>query len=61
MNICALSKADEAIESLAFHRTIALLRTDRDQEQKRVLARLFALQRVAVSRSLNSPLLSIVH
>ena len=28
MNIRVLSKADEAIESLAFHRVIALLRTD---------------------------------
>ena len=50
MNIRALSKADEAIESLAFHRVIALLRTDRDHEQKLVLTRLFALLRVAVSR-----------
>ena len=40
MNIRVLSKAYEAIESLAFHRAIALLRTDRDHEQKLVLARL---------------------
>ena len=40
MNIRVLSKAYEAIESVAFHRAIALLRTDRDHEQKLVLARL---------------------
>ena len=34
MNICVLSKAYEAKESLAFHRVIALLRTDRDHEKK---------------------------
>ena len=50
MNIRVLSKAYEAIESLAFHRAIALLRTDRDHEQKLVLTRLFALPPVAVSR-----------
>ena len=50
LNIHVLSKAYEAIESLAFHRVIALLRTDRDHEQKRVLTRLFALSPVAVSR-----------
>ena len=74
MNIRVFSKADEAIESLAFHRAIALLRTDRDHEQNLVLTRLFALSPVAVSRTLgfldllkvsivselNSPLLSIV-
>ena len=52
MNIRVLSKAYEAIESLAFHRVIALLRTDRDHEQKLVLTRLFALRPVAVSRIL---------
>ena len=31
MNVCVLSKAYEAMESLAFHRVIALLRTDREQ------------------------------
>ena len=45
MNIRVLSRASEAIESLAFHRVIALLRTDRDREQKLVLPRLFALPR----------------
>ena len=50
MNLCVLSKADEAIESLAFHRAIALLRTDRDHEQKLTLTRLFALLPIAVSR-----------
>ena len=44
------AKADEAIESLAFYQVIALLRTDRDHEQKLVLTRLFALLRFAVSR-----------
>ena len=34
MNIRVLSKAYEAIELLAFHGVIALLRTDRDHEQK---------------------------
>ena len=75
MNIRVLSKVYEAIESLAFHRVIALLRTDRNHEQKLVLTRLFALPPVSVSRirgfwtfseyplylSFNSPLLSIVH
>ena len=51
MNICVLSKAYESIESLAFHRVIALLRTDRDHGKKPVLTRLFALHLVAVSRS----------
>ena len=50
LNIRVLSKADEAIESLAFHRVIALLRTNRDHKQKLVLTRLFALHPVAVSR-----------
>ena len=50
MTTRALSKADEVIESMAFYRVIALLRTDRDREQKLVLARLFALSPVAVSR-----------
>ena len=50
MNIRVLSKACEAIESLAFHRVIALLPTDRDHEQKIVLTRFFALSPVAVSR-----------
>ena len=50
LNITVLSEAHEAIESLAFHREIALLRTDRDHEQKLVLSRLFALSPVAVSR-----------
>ena len=50
MNILVLSKAFEATESLAFHRVIALLRTDRDHEQKLVLTRFFALHQVAVSR-----------
>ena len=50
MNIRVLSKAYEAIESLAFHREIALLRTDGDHEQKLVLTLLFALSQVAVSR-----------
>ena len=50
MNIRVLSKACEAIESLAFHGVIALLRTDRDHEQKLVLTHLFALLPVAVSR-----------
>ena len=39
----ALSKVDEAIELLAFYRVIALLRTDRDHDQKLVRTRLFAL------------------
>ena len=43
MNIRILSKADEAMESLAFYRVFALLRTDRDHEQKLVLTRLFEL------------------
>ena len=47
MNIRVLSKADKAIESLAFQRIIVLLRTDRDHEQKLVLTRLFALHPVA--------------
>ena len=50
MNIRVSSKADEATESLAFHRVIALLRTNRHHEQKLVLTRLFALLRIAVSR-----------
>ena len=50
MNIRVLSKADEVIESLAFYRVIALLRTDRDHEHKLVLTRLCALHPVAVSR-----------
>ena len=37
------SKAYEAIEPLAFHRVIALLRTDRNHEEKLVRPRLFAL------------------
>ena len=49
MNIRVLSKAYEAIEPLAFHRVIPLLRTDRDHEQKLVLPRLFALVLVSVS------------
>ena len=51
MNSRVLSKADEAIESLAFHRVIAMLQTGRDHEQKLVLTRLFALSLVAVSRT----------
>ena len=43
MNTRALSKVDETIELLAFYRVIALLRTDRDHEQKLVRTRLFAL------------------
>ena len=50
MNIRGLSKAYKAIESLAFQRVMALLRTDRDHEQKLVLTRLFALHPVAVNR-----------
>ena len=50
MNIHDLSKVYEAIEPLAFHRVIALLRTDRNHEQKLVLTRFFALLPVAVSR-----------
>ena len=45
MNIRVLSKADEAIESLTFHRVIALLRTDQDHEQKLVLTRLICTAR----------------
>ena len=37
------TKKKEAIEPLAFHRVIALLRTDRNHEQKLVLTRLLAL------------------
>ena len=48
--IRGLRKAYEAIISLAFHRVIALLRTDRDLEQKLVLASLFALLPVAAGR-----------
>ena len=44
MNIRVFSKAYEAIESLVFYRVSALLRTDRDYEQKMVL------HPVAVSR-----------
>ena len=43
MNTRVLSKVDEAIELLAFYRVIALLRTDRDHEQKLVRTRLFVL------------------
>ena len=50
MKIRVLSKAYEAIESLAFQRVIALLRTERYHEQKLVLPRLFALHPVAVRR-----------
>ena len=50
MNIRVLSKVDEAIESLAFHRVIALLPTDRDNEQKLVPTRSLAMLPVAVSR-----------
>ena len=39
MNIRGLSTVQEAIKTLAFHRVIALLRTDRDNEQKLVLTR----------------------
>ena len=46
MNIRVLSKAYEATESLAFHRVIALMRTERDHEQKLVLTRVFALPRL---------------
>ena len=45
MNISVLSKAYEATDLLAFHRVIALFRTDRDREQKLELPRLFALHR----------------
>ena len=45
MSIHVLSTADETIEPLAFHRVIALLRTDRDHAQKLVLTRLCALPR----------------
>ena len=38
INIRGMSKAGEAIELLAFHRVIALLRTDRDHELKSMLA-----------------------
>ena len=69
MNRRVLSKAYEAIDSLAFHRVIALLRTDRDHEQKLVLTRLFALLpscckslmgfldllKVSIASELNSP------
>ena len=69
MSIRVLSKAYEAIESMAFHRIIALLRTDRDHEQKLVLTRLFALSpgrcksnmgfldllKVSIVSELNSP------
>ena len=50
MNILVLSKADEARELLAFHRVTALLRTDRDHEQKLVLTRSSALLPIAASR-----------
>ena len=44
------AKYNEATESLAFHRVIALLRTDGDHGRKLVLTRLFALSPAAVSR-----------
>ena len=72
MNIRVLSKAYQAIELLAFLCVIALLRTDRDPEQKRVLPRLFALpvrghyrrrvlnlRKVSISSELKSFLLSM--
>ena len=43
MSIRVLSKINDATEPLAFHRVIALLRTDRNREQKLVRPRLFAL------------------
>ena len=43
MNIRVWSKAYQATEPLAFHRVLALLRIDRNHEQKLVLPRLFAL------------------
>ena len=46
MGIRVLSKINEATEPLAFHRVIALLRTDRNREQKLVRPRLFALSPV---------------
>ena len=62
------------LELMAFHRVIALLRTDRDHEQKLVLPRLFALPqsrkvaygsldllKVSIVSELKSLLLSIVH
>ena len=49
MNFRVVSKVCEAMESLAFHRVIALLRTDPDHEQKLLLPRLLALLPVAVS------------
>ena len=39
MDIRVLSKVNEAMEPLAFHRVIALLRTDRNHEQELVLPR----------------------
>ena len=75
MNIRVLSKAYDAIETLASYPAIDLWRIDRIHEQKLVLTRLFALSPIAVSRlwdfwtflqypllsELESPLLSIVH
>ena len=51
MDIRVLSKVFGAMEPLAFHRVLALLRTDRNHEQKLVLPRLFALSQ---SRSVQS-------
>ena len=42
LNFRVVSKVCEAMESLAFHRVIALLRTDPDHEQKLLLPRLLA-------------------
>ena len=55
MNIRVLSKVDETIESLAFHRVLALLRTDRDHEQKNLCLLVYLhFFTVAVSTDLGS-------
>ena len=51
MNIRVLSKTDKAIEPLAFHRGITLLRTDRDHEQKTCASSIICTFLVVVSRS----------
>ena len=51
MNIRVLSKAYQTKELLAFHRVIALFRTDRDRERILALPRLFALPPFEESRS----------
>ena len=73
MNVRVLKKTYKAIEPLAFHQEIDLLRTDRDHEQKRVFLvylhsrnhgksfTVFGPSEQSIESELHSPLLIIVH